>query len=89
MNGLAIAVRALGDYAQGRHIHERALSIGQELGDAELQWVQLVNLGNIAQELGDSDTAVSHYEAAIHIIRQINNPYALALTILNLGSGHP
>jgi tetratricopeptide (TPR) repeat protein len=85
LNGLGLAVRALGDYAQGRQIHERALALGQELGDSELQWVQQVNLGNIVYELGDFDTAVSRYEAAIHIIRQINDPYALALTILNLG----
>ena len=85
LNGLALALRALGQYDEVGIIHERCLAIARQFQDRYGEWTHLVNLGNMEYELGNFETAVARYEEAVTIPQQLQAPRGVSMTLNNLG----
>lgn len=88
LSGQALALKALGNYAQARETHMQILAAAAASADRVNQWTQQILLGNVAFELGDYETAVHWYTTALDLVRQLNSPRDLSMTLNNLGEAY-
>jgi tetratricopeptide (TPR) repeat protein len=68
---LGEVLRRLGRYSDGTSHLETALEGAQRAGLVEEQWKSLYALGRIAEQAGDSRTALDYYTKAISIIESV------------------
>jgi predicted ATPase/DNA-binding CsgD family transcriptional regulator len=89
----AKAANAAGNLARLRGIaatatawHEQSLALRRELGDALGVAASLINLGNVALDLGEYERAVPFYQQSLELYRGAAHRWGIALALNNLGA---
>jgi len=72
LNGIAILYNRMGDYAQARHMYDRALKAQRDAGMYREQSVTLHNLGRAHENLREWDAAQAAFQESYDISRQLN-----------------
>jgi CHAT domain-containing protein len=75
----------LGDYRRAADLHEEALSLRRQAGDADREGNSLNNLGKVYLKLGDRKKGRDYFEQALGMHRKTGNRHMLARTLRNLG----
>jgi len=86
MNGIAILYNRMGDYAQARHMYDRALKVQRDAGMYREQSVTLHNLGRAHENLREWDAAQAAFEESYEISRQLNYPRGEAYALRGLAA---
>ena len=68
--------KSLGEYPKAIEFYGQQLEIGREIGDRTGEANALFNMGLALYTLGERTQAISHAEAALKILEQIESPYA-------------
>ncbi|MBK7474204.1 MAG: tetratricopeptide repeat protein [Betaproteobacteria bacterium] len=85
LNGLGIVACAQLDFHHARACHEKSLQIMRELGDRCGTAMNLLNLGDVASELGNTVDAEALYMEGLAIMRELGDRRGLAGALGNLG----
>jgi predicted ATPase/DNA-binding SARP family transcriptional activator len=80
---LGIVANTEGDRATARYHHERSLEISEELGIEPV--VQKLNLGVVALDTGDYETAIPLFEDVLESHRRHERPWGIGFALLSLG----
>lgn len=72
MSGIAILYNRMGDYAQARHMYDRALKAQRDAGMYREQSVTLHNLGRAHENLQEWDAAQAAFQESYEISRQLS-----------------
>jgi len=86
LDAVATLYDRLGDYAQARHIYERALRAQREAGLVRDQVVTQHNLGRADEHLRDWDAARESYSASLALARQLGYGRAEAYALRGLAA---
>jgi tetratricopeptide (TPR) repeat protein len=74
------------DLEQARHFFERHLALTTEQGEPAAIGIANSNVGIIKMRLGNVADAIPLLEAAVHAMRDVKNPQALAMALANVGN---
>lgn len=77
--------RRQGNYEAARHYYQRALALGEKLGNQAEMGYTLTSLGDMAWIEGDYAAGVEPYRRAIDIFKAFNSPFQIGLASFNLG----
>jgi predicted ATPase len=80
---LGIVANNQGDHARARAHHQRSLEISLELGVEPV--VEKLNLGVVALDLGEYETALALFEEVLASHRHNQRPGGIGFALLNLG----
>ncbi|MBD0329757.1 MAG: tetratricopeptide repeat protein [Thermoleophilia bacterium] len=80
---LGIVANAEGDRAAARFHHQRSLELKEQLGLEPL--VEKLNLGHVAFESGDHETATALFEEVLATHRRNGDPGGIGFALLGLG----
>lgn len=83
---LGIVANDEGDRATARHHHERALELGDRIGIEPV--VPRLNLGLVALDSGDHESALTLFEDVLAAHRRTENIEGIGFALLNLGLVH-
>jgi CHAT domain-containing protein/tetratricopeptide (TPR) repeat protein len=87
LNGLGIIAARTGNYFDSRSYFGRALTIRQKYPEDLDTAMMIVNLGNVAKELGDLDGANSYFQHALAIEEKLApGTLQVAGTLFNIGT---
>jgi DNA-binding CsgD family transcriptional regulator len=78
---LAITV---GDFARAEMLAASAEALAQQSGDIAARANAACVLGNLARGIGDQATANERYSTALEIYRQLNDPYNIGYTLIQM-----
>jgi predicted ATPase len=80
-----VLARALGVPVLARGLTEQCLELRRELGDEAGMAAALKDVGNLAFDTGDFDSARSHYEQALKLWKKVDHKRGVAQALNNLG----
>lgn len=81
-----ILVTVLGDYINGRALHEESLAIRREIDDKKGIGISLNHLGTLVYEQGDYNTARTLFAESLAIRREIGDKVGESIVLTNLAS---
>lgn len=84
---LGLTHEIVGDLETARQEHRKALGLGRELADLEIEWQALLDLGKVwaAQ---DYSKAGENFREALEVARRIGDREAIARSLNRLGNWH-
>lgn len=74
LDGLGLALAALGDYEQAREVHAEAYELARSIGDRPGEMELLINLGRDSQRLGRHRAAIASFEEALALAEELDRP---------------
>lgn len=73
LQGLAEKLAEEGNFGYARSFYEQALKIAQEMGNSKFECDTLIDLGSIAELLGEIDHAGEYCEKALKVAQNMHN----------------
>lgn len=64
---------ALGDLRQAASYFEQQLALARSIGDRQSEGKALGNLGNVLDDLDETDTALSYYEQRLELAKSLGD----------------
>lgn len=86
LNGIAILYNRMGDFAQARHMYDRALKAQRDAGMYREQGVTLHNLGRAHENMLEWNAAQAAFQESYNISRQLNYPRGEAYALRGLAA---
>lgn len=85
LNSLGETARLQGDFDLAREKYQEVLEQADDIADQEIAHF---NLGQVAVELGDVDTALCHYRAGLRLGMATRNQWILSYCLMGLGQAY-